>query len=35
MLSERFRIERQPRWKNGQPAQSTTGVLRMNCAQRE
>src|SRR5436309_3088527 len=35
MLSERFTIDCQPRRKNGQPHQNTTGVLKMNCAQRE
>ena len=30
-----FLTERQPRKKNGQPAQSTTGVVRANCVQRE
>ena len=26
-------IEAQPRWKKGQPPQSTTGVARTNCSQ--
>ena len=35
MLKCRVRSDRQPRTKNGQPAQSTTGVERMNCVQRD
>ena len=35
MLSERLTSDCQPRWKNGHPHQSTTGVLRMNCIQRD
>jgi hypothetical protein len=31
----RFIRERQPRAKKGQPAHSTTGVLRMNCPHRD
>ncbi len=35
MLSERWAMDCQARTKNGQPHQRTTGVLRMNCVQRE
>jgi hypothetical protein len=31
----RFTSERPPRTKKGQPAHKTTGVLRMNCPQRD
>src|SRR5919108_2585128 len=33
MLRLRLTIEAQPRWKNGQPPQSTTGVARASCNQ--
>ena len=35
MLRLRLTSDCQPRTKNGQPAHSTTGVLRANCIQRE
>src|SRR6266566_4233841 len=35
ILSEPLRIDCQPRTKNGQPQQSTTGVLKRNCSQRD
>ena len=35
MFKCRVSSERQPRRKNGQPAQSTTGVVSANCIQRE
>jgi hypothetical protein len=35
MLRFRLRSERQPRTKNGQPAQRTTGVVSANWSQRE
>ena len=35
MFGDRLTIDCQPRWKNGHPAQRTTGVLRMNCTQRD
>ena len=33
MLVERFTIEVQPRWKNGHPPHSTTGVARTSSIQ--
>jgi hypothetical protein len=33
MLSLRVTSDRQPRTKNGQPAQSTTGVASTSCSQ--
>ncbi len=33
MLRLRVRSDCQPRWKNGHPAQSTTGVASANCTQ--
>src|SRR5690242_11240980 len=33
MLVERFTIDVQPRWKNGQPPHSTTGVARTSSIQ--
>ena len=35
MLRLRLTSERQPRTKNGHPAHSTTGVVRINCTQRD
>ena len=35
MLRRRLTSDCQPRTKNGQPAHSTTGVLRTNCIQRD
>ena len=35
MLRLRVTSDCQPRWKNENPHQSTTGVLKMNCVQRE
>src|SRR5437016_14129626 len=35
LLSEPLRIDCQPSTKNGQPHQSTTGVLKRNCSQRD
>src|SRR5207237_8260815 len=35
ILSERLRIDCQPRTKKGQPHQSTAGVLKRNCSQRD
>ena len=35
MLSERLRSDCQPRSKNGHPPHNTTGVLKMNCTQRD
>src|SRR5437868_3646185 len=35
MFGERRTIDCQPRWKNAQPAHSTTGVLNTNCTQRD
>ena len=35
IFGDRLMIDCHPRWKNGQPAQRTTGVLRMNCTQRD
>src|SRR6266550_6103656 len=35
ILSEPLWIDCQPRTKNGQPHQSTTGVLKRNCSQRD
>src|SRR5437762_10962607 len=35
MLGDRLRIDCHPRTKNGQPHQSTTGVLKRNCSQRD
>jgi len=35
MLRFRLNNERPPRTKNGQPAQRTTGVVRMNWIQRD
>src|SRR5512140_3088546 len=33
MLGAQFTTEVHPRWKNGQPPQSTTGVANNHCAQ--